>query len=211
MDNKMETAKARLNQGLVLAIAGDEFAKRGFDGVSMRDIAEKSGATLSPLYYHFGSKEALYEEACGYQLERFFQEVSDTLENLPVSQRSPDVLAEAMFDAFIKAPNPLLLTNRGVIDAVVAPDRWIIGKYYPRAIEIVRLLHSQYLSVEVDADFCSSFLAIVHGISSLMIIDQRFTTVGETSADPQAWAGHVQRKKADLLRCCRSLIGTTQV
>jgi len=37
------------------------FAQRGFFGVSMQDIADKLGITKAALYYHFPSKESLYQ------------------------------------------------------------------------------------------------------------------------------------------------------
>ena len=36
------------------------FATHGFDGTSVREIAEAAGVTKPVLYYHFGSKEDLY-------------------------------------------------------------------------------------------------------------------------------------------------------
>lgn len=38
------------------------FAERGFDGASMRQIADRAGRPLSLLSHHFGSKEGLYLE-----------------------------------------------------------------------------------------------------------------------------------------------------
>lgn len=37
------------------------FARLGYDGTSIRDIAEASGVTKPALYYHFKSKEELYK------------------------------------------------------------------------------------------------------------------------------------------------------
>lgn len=36
------------------------FANHGYDGTSVREIAEAAGVTKPVLYYHFGSKERLY-------------------------------------------------------------------------------------------------------------------------------------------------------
>ncbi len=41
------------------------FAQRGYDGVSMRDIAKTVGITVGSLYHHFPDKQALYVEALG--------------------------------------------------------------------------------------------------------------------------------------------------
>jgi AcrR family transcriptional regulator len=42
--------------------AGQLFAERGLNAVTVRDIAGKAGTHLSALNYHFGSKDALYRE-----------------------------------------------------------------------------------------------------------------------------------------------------
>ena len=44
----------------IVVEAGRIFAERGYEGASMRDIAEGSGAALSSLVYHFKTKKNLY-------------------------------------------------------------------------------------------------------------------------------------------------------
>ena len=48
-------------QALIEA-AGELFADGGLDGTSIRVIAEKAGANIAAINYHFGSKEKLYAE-----------------------------------------------------------------------------------------------------------------------------------------------------
>jgi len=55
-------------QALVLA-AGELFADHGFDGTSVRAIADKAGANVAAINYHFGSKEALYVETLRYVIQ----------------------------------------------------------------------------------------------------------------------------------------------
>ncbi|MBN1192986.1 MAG: TetR/AcrR family transcriptional regulator [Coriobacteriia bacterium] len=45
----------------VLQVAGAMFAERGFDGVSVADIATSSGISTGLVYYHFKDKQTLYE------------------------------------------------------------------------------------------------------------------------------------------------------
>jgi AcrR family transcriptional regulator len=45
------------------------FAEHGFDGTSMRTIAEKAGRPLSLLSHYFGSKEGLYLDVFKHLLE----------------------------------------------------------------------------------------------------------------------------------------------
>jgi TetR/AcrR family transcriptional regulator len=44
----------------ILGVATELFAARGYAGVSIRQIADKSGYSLSSLYHHFGNKRSLY-------------------------------------------------------------------------------------------------------------------------------------------------------
>lgn len=46
----------------ILQAATELFAARGFNGTSIRAVVEAVGCTKPTLYYHFGSKEALYIE-----------------------------------------------------------------------------------------------------------------------------------------------------
>jgi AcrR family transcriptional regulator len=43
----------------VIGAAGELFSRRGFDGVSVRDIAKKAGVNHGLIHRHFGSKENL--------------------------------------------------------------------------------------------------------------------------------------------------------
>jgi AcrR family transcriptional regulator len=46
----------------LIEAAGQLFAEKGFNGVTVRDIAQKADTHLSALNYHFRTKEALYHE-----------------------------------------------------------------------------------------------------------------------------------------------------
>lgn len=45
----------------ILAVASEEFRLKGFDGASMRGIAERVGISVSNLYAYFPSKEGIFE------------------------------------------------------------------------------------------------------------------------------------------------------
>jgi len=45
----------------IVLVAHDLFLQQGFHGTSMRQIARRSGVTLSAIYNHFASKEELFE------------------------------------------------------------------------------------------------------------------------------------------------------
>jgi AcrR family transcriptional regulator len=45
----------------ILNVAEELFAEKGFDGTSVRDIAQRAGVNLAMISYYFGSKEKLLE------------------------------------------------------------------------------------------------------------------------------------------------------
>ena len=46
----------------LLALALDEIVEHGYDGTSVRKIANRAGVTVPALYYHFENKQAMLRE-----------------------------------------------------------------------------------------------------------------------------------------------------
>jgi AcrR family transcriptional regulator len=65
----------------ILAVAEQLFAQKGFNGTSVRDIAEDAGVNVSMISYYFGSKEglmeALFKERTSHILPKLEQLVRD--------------------------------------------------------------------------------------------------------------------------------------
>jgi len=51
------------------------FAQKGYDGVSMEEIAKAVGVTKAAIYYHFKDKKALYEAAILSRLEKLVERI----------------------------------------------------------------------------------------------------------------------------------------
>ncbi|HSW16708.1 MAG TPA: TetR/AcrR family transcriptional regulator [Ramlibacter sp.] len=62
-------------EGQLLAIARRLFALRGFEGTSLRDIAQEAHITKAALYYYFPNKDALYERVVIESLESLLESV----------------------------------------------------------------------------------------------------------------------------------------
>lgn len=77
-----------------LLLAGLEcFAERGFDGASMRQIADRARRPLSLLSHHFGSKEGLYLEVFRHLLQSQSQ---NPVLNPPEAEALPATREEAL-------------------------------------------------------------------------------------------------------------------
>ena len=80
---------------LILA-AGELFAERGFDGTSIRAIAEKADANIAAISYHFGGKQELHLAALLYATSHGTgKNIPETLGNLERFE-TPHQMAEAI-------------------------------------------------------------------------------------------------------------------
>ena len=66
----------------ILAIAIPLFAKAGYDGVAMRDIAKAVGMSAAALYHHFPDKRSLYLAAMS---QAFADKASGLVESLNIT------------------------------------------------------------------------------------------------------------------------------
>jgi TetR/AcrR family transcriptional regulator len=83
----------------ILDVATTLFAERGFDGTSMNEVAARVGMRKASLFYHFATKDALYEAV----LDRLVREVGDSLSVAYLSQGSLVERLEAAADAVSSA------------------------------------------------------------------------------------------------------------
>lgn len=55
-----KAAQAEATRTALIAIARAEFAKRGYEAVSLDDILKRAGLTKGAIYHHFGDKKGLF-------------------------------------------------------------------------------------------------------------------------------------------------------
>lgn len=85
---------------IILKDAIDLFSEKGFDGVSVRDIAGKAQVNLAAINYHFKNKENLFKEClfqCFTRISIGMKKIVEINEGLEIEQ-----MALAMFNYFIR-------------------------------------------------------------------------------------------------------------
>lgn len=115
---------------LLLNAAIPLFAKKGFSGTSVKDIADKAGVNVALVSYHFGGKEGLYKtcienfgknrlaaterilqpaqtrEECRVRIEMFIEDVTDWFSSEPdlcsIVQREAEMNFAIAEDVFMK-------------------------------------------------------------------------------------------------------------
>ena len=106
----------------ILKTAASLFARSGFDGVSVRDIAAEAGVNIGSISYHFGGKENLLKEVVGAGLTQARQTILDINEE--------DLLLrdklEMIFEEFLE-----FLTADYSISKIIISEMLLGGKRLP--------------------------------------------------------------------------------
>jgi len=98
--------KGKKTREKIIKVATKLFAKYGFAGTSMDDIADRVGIRKASLYHHFSSKQEIYEEL----IERVFSEV---IRIFQVSFSSGDILKDA--ENFVSKIMNFILQNEDYV------------------------------------------------------------------------------------------------
>jgi AcrR family transcriptional regulator len=73
----MNLQKQKIGKDRFLQTAEKLFTERGYQAVSIRDIANEIGVTNAAIYYHFSSKEELFDEVIIQHIDRFRRRMID--------------------------------------------------------------------------------------------------------------------------------------
>ena len=91
------------------------FAAKGFDGTSVRDIAEAAGINLAMVSYYFGSKEKLFEAMFAHRSEFFKLQLENMIQNKDLE---PMEKIQQLIDQYI-----LKLTNQKCFHRIMVREQ----------------------------------------------------------------------------------------
>ncbi len=114
------------HQALLVA-AGRIFAQRGYEGASLRDIAQQAGTALSAIVYHFATKKKLYFAVIEHYVVAEFRLIEHFRFFEALDYADPQAVADALRDAmrsFLEAchgpdfnPHTMALYKRIMVEA----------------------------------------------------------------------------------------------
>jgi AcrR family transcriptional regulator len=105
--------KGERTAGRILDVAEDLFAQQGYDGTSLRQIAEKAGIQQPGLYNHFAGKQALYEAVLFRALNPMAQALSHHMEKASSLREYTDLPA-IITDILLAHPQIAALFQRAM-------------------------------------------------------------------------------------------------
>lgn len=191
---RREREKQELRQA-ILAAAQELFFAHGYEGLSMRLVAEKIGYTPTTIYLYFEDKDDLLFAVMDQAYDRF----TTDLEVASSSTAEPLQRLHNLAQAYIH----FALQNQEAYQMIFMqrPDflmKWKAGTKQPRAAslyilkEAIQQAHTAGVIAAGDVDLQSDvFWAVVHGTASLAIampelfghgrLDQTITAVLESA------------------------------
>jgi len=100
----------------ILDAAEDLFARRGFAGIGMREVAEIAGLGKSSLFHHFKSKAELYAAVVGRILDVFDQRLTSALAAGGTPLQRFDRWIDTLIDTFADHPTSARLLLRSLFE-----------------------------------------------------------------------------------------------
>jgi AcrR family transcriptional regulator len=105
------------SRDLLVASAKKVFAQRGFEGTTVKDLADNAGVNISLVSYHFGGKEGLYRTC----LESFTMERIEATERILQPAQSTEefklrlkLYAEEVIDLHRRDPDTCSMIHRAL-------------------------------------------------------------------------------------------------
>lgn len=149
MDQGLGETKER-----ILIVASDLFARFGYDGTSVRDIAADSGVNVAAINYHFGNKHNLFWAV----VKRAHDWVENGIREISLIANTMEDLATRSFDFMMANKNCVRTALRIMLaDGVPLPEgEWAdelkLQMGPPGMQYFVSTFHKQYGDHVSDAD-----------------------------------------------------------
>ena len=142
MARPVKTADSTDYRAKICEVAETLFAERGFDGTSIREIAERTGATKALIYHYHQSKEALYLAL----LEKDVSGVVTKLEEIAASNGDPEAKIRNVVRVFLEQyqanPQGFKLVQR-VIDDHSPTAHTLAERWFSRAHLAIQTITTQ--------------------------------------------------------------------
>jgi AcrR family transcriptional regulator len=111
----MKTMEYSDKQIQIMEAAEKLFAAKGFNGTSVRDIAETAGVNLAMISYYFGSKEKLFETMFAYRSDFFKLQLENMVQN---KELEPMEKMDQLIDQYI-----IRLTNQQCFHRIMVREQ----------------------------------------------------------------------------------------
>jgi TetR/AcrR family transcriptional regulator len=147
----------------ILAAAVHLFSQHGYDGVSMRQIAEAAGVSKANIYHHFSSKEALYLAIIRESSGKLTALIESLAEGRGAIHQRLDAFASAHLEHLFANATTVRLVLREAFSGDEEKSRLlaaqVVGEIFGRISAIFRSgQESGVLRADLDPGLCAMML-----------------------------------------------------
>ncbi|MDJ0787800.1 MAG: TetR/AcrR family transcriptional regulator [Myxococcota bacterium] len=106
----------------ILDVAEERFARRGYAGVGVRELAEAAGLSKSSLFHHFRSKDVLYLAVLDRIFDRIERHIGPALSGAGSSLERVERAIDGLIDAMAEHPTTPRLVLRSLFEDDDLPE-----------------------------------------------------------------------------------------
>jgi AcrR family transcriptional regulator len=117
------SARVQDRPAQLIEIASRLFAIRGYDGTSLRDIAQEAKITKAALYYHFPNKEALYQQIVVANMQGLLDRVNDAVEQARGATQKVRAFLLTSVDIYAESPHAWVASSNAFWSGMSAETR----------------------------------------------------------------------------------------
>jgi len=154
------------------------FAKKGFEGTSIQEIAEAVGIRRPSILYHFQTKEKLREEVLHYLINMWTKEIPRILITAQDGEDRFTSIAMSLVDLFTEDRNRAFYMIREMLDK---PDE--IGPIVSYAIKPWKLLLVEYIRLGKMMGTIRKDVTPQTFLGAVLILILGIVTFGRTISD----------------------------
>lgn len=189
----------------ILLIAEEEFARVGYDGLSMNDLVKKLQINKATIYYHFEDKKSLYQEVTKNAITHINQSLED------LHKKHPEATPKKRFRLFIhqivyvvaKRPSIISLALREFANFGANTDESIVPFIEAQNGFILQGIEQLDLKEKYKNPNIYGFFSLIHGtIMNFYSIQMCQLPVGGDDAiklDGQKSLDHIADFVADII------------
>lgn len=151
----------------VISVASHLFAKNGYDGVGVRQIAKESGVSMSSIFYHFGSKVSLYEEILDYKYNAFYETLLQAIEPIHDPKQKLECVIGTSFDYLLSDQTFLTFMQRDIVDVITHKYRPTFLNTYSKYFSLSCSLLQTTLDRPIERQVTLSLISALVGYTEM--------------------------------------------
>ena len=160
----------------IIETAMDLFARKGYEGTSIRDIAEKASVNLAMVNYYFGSKEKLFENIVEYKSSVTRGILDEILKNNKLSAIEK---IYAIIDSYVEKLFTHRSFHRLIYQELILNQREelqnsIVNNLAPNSVIIKRIIETGIKNEEFKKVDVELTLASLMGTVNQVLLSRKF-------------------------------------